>query len=68
MRAIEGIEVTDEAMRFAEYYCYEPTYLRTQDLAILTTANELDDRPANYQRFAAICDRRFTEWKATECR
>jgi hypothetical protein len=62
---LRGLAVSDEIVLFADYYCGDPTAPREQDFAILSTANELDDRPANYARFAAILDRRFAEWKST---
>jgi len=54
----------EEAMRFADDYISGPAAHRAEDFRIMTTANELDDRPANYQRMAAILDRRFADWKA----
>jgi hypothetical protein len=62
---LRGLAVSDEIVLFAGYYCGDPTAPREQDFAILSTANQLDDRPANYARFAAILDRRFAEWKST---
>lgn len=55
----------DEAMRFSEFYLLRSSQLREADLVILTTANVFDDRPSNYERFAVVLDRRFSDWKAT---
>jgi ribosomal protein L40E len=65
---MNGRLLDDEAMAFAEYYCNEPTGLRTRDFVALGTANKLDDRPANYARFAGILDRRFEDWKGSRAK
>jgi hypothetical protein len=56
--------LTDDAMEFASFYATEATELRTRDFEMLATANKLDDRVVNYERFAKVLDRRFADWNA----
>lgn len=53
-------------MSFLEYYAGQAAELAHSDLSNLGTANKLDDRLANYERFAVILDRRFADWEADQ--
>lgn len=59
-----GLTLDERAARFATYYCGDPESPSARDFEILSTANRLDARVANYQRFGVILDRRFAEWQA----